>query len=122
GGGLLAKAQAFLFETFPKEEQAQAQGFFGAIVIAGPVIGPTLGGYIVTNIGWRWIFFINLPVGILASLMCVAFLSADPPLAQIKKEPVDWIAIILLAIGIGSFEIFLEEGYSEDWFESKLIV
>src|SRR4051812_4617087 len=74
GGGLLAKAQAFLFETFPKEEQAEAQGFFGAIVIAGPVIGPTLGGYIVTNIGWRWIFFINLPVGILAVLMCVAFL------------------------------------------------
>src|SRR5262245_38500889 len=64
GGGLLAKAQAFLFETFPKEEQPAAQGFFGAIVIAGPAIGPTLGGYLVTNVGWRWIFFINLPVGI----------------------------------------------------------
>ena len=122
GGGLLAKAQAFLFETFPKEEQAQAQGFFGAIVIAGPVIGPTLGGYIVTNIDWRWIFFINLPVGILATLMCLAFLPVDPPLAQMKKEPVDWIAIALLAIGIGSFQVFLEEGYSEDWFESPLII
>jgi DHA2 family multidrug resistance protein len=122
GGGLLAKAQAFLFETFPKEEQAQAQGFFGAIVIAGPVIGPTLGGYIVTNIGWRWIFFINLPVGILAVLMCLAFLAPDPPMSEMKKEPVDWYAIALLAIGIGSFQIFLEEGYSEDWFESPLII
>lgn len=122
GGGLLAKAQAFLFETFPKDEQAQAQGFFGAIVIAGPVIGPTLGGYIVTNIGWRWIFFINLPVGIVAVLMCLTFLPADPPMSAMKKDPVDWIAIALLAIGIGSFQVFLEEGYSEDWFESKLII
>ena len=61
GGGLLAKAQAILFETFPQKEQAMAQGFFGAIVIAGPAIGPTLGGYIVTNIDWRWIFFVNVP-------------------------------------------------------------
>ena len=67
GGGLLAKAQAILFETFPREEQAMAQGFFGAIVIAGPAIGPTLGGYLVTNIDWRWIFFVNLPVGIAAT-------------------------------------------------------
>ena len=122
GGGLLAKAQAFLFETFPKDEQAQAQGFFGAIVIAGPVIGPTLGGYIVTNIGWRWIFFINLPVGILATSMCLAFLPADPPMSELKKDPVDWIAIGLLALGIGSFQVFLEEGYSEDWFQSPFIV
>src|SRR6185503_16650582 len=63
GGGLLAKAQAILFETFPREEQALAQGVFGAIAIAGPAIGPTLGGWIVTNIDWRWIFFINLPIG-----------------------------------------------------------
>src|SRR3954468_20545865 len=122
GGGLLAKAQAYLFETFPREEQAAAQGFFGAIVIAGPVIGPTLGGYIVTNIGWRWIFFINLPVGILAVMMCLAFLPADPPMSAMKKDPVDWIGIALLGIGIGSFQIFLEEGYSEDWFQSPMIV
>ena len=74
GGGLLAKAQAILFQTFPAEEQAKAQGFFGAIVIAGPVIGPTLGGAIVTNIGWRWIFFINLPIGIAAVFLCLAAL------------------------------------------------
>lgn len=119
GGGLLAKAQAILFETFPREEQAQAQGFFGAIVIAGPVIGPTLGGYIVTNIGWRWIFFINVPVGIVAVAMCMMALPTDPPLE--KRQPVDWIAIALLAVGLGAFQAFLEEGYSEDWFESGWI-
>lgn len=119
GGGLLAKAQAILFETFPKEQQAQAQGFFGAIVIAGPVIGPTLGGYIVTNIDWRWIFFINVPVGIAAVFMCISALPADDAIT--KRAPVDWLAIALLAIGLGSFQTFLEEGYSEDWFESGWI-
>lgn len=120
GGGLLAKAQAILFETFPKAEQPTAQGFFGAIVIAGPAIGPTLGGYIVTNIDWRWIFFINVPVGIIGTFMVVAALPPDVK-NQVKKR-VDWLAIALLAIGIGAFQTFLEEGNSEDWFESRMII
>jgi DHA2 family multidrug resistance protein len=119
GGGLLAKAQGILFETFPREEQAQAQGFFGAIVIAGPVIGPTLGGFITTNVGWRWIFFINGPVGIAAVAMALAALPADD--AAKDTSPVDWLALALLAAGLGSFQTFLEEGYSEDWFESSFI-
>lgn len=120
GGGLLAKAQAILFETFPKSEQAMAQGFFGAIVIAGPAIGPTLGGYIVTNIGWRWIFFINLPVGIIAAFMVIAALPDDKPEDKVKQD-VDWLSIALLAVGIGCFQTFLEEGNSDDWFESRFI-
>lgn len=119
GGGLLAKAQAILFQTFPAEEQAKAQGFFGAIVIAGPVIGPTLGGAIVTNIGWRWIFFINLPIGIAAVFLCLAALPEDPP--RQRGKPVDWTAIALLAIGIGALQTFLEEGTSEEWFDSTFI-
>ena len=119
GGGLLAKAQAILFETFPREEQAMAQGFFGAIVIAGPVMGPTLGGYIVTNIGWRWIFFINVPIGIAALSMVGAALPKDESFD--RDSPVDWWAIALLAIGLGCFETFLEEGYSDDWFDSPFI-
>ena len=119
GGGLLAKAQAILFETFPREEQATAQGFFGAIVIAGPAIGPTLGGFIVTNYDWRWIFFINLPLGVLAVFMVLAFLPKDEP--DENRSPVDWVAIALLAIGIGAFQTFLEEGQSEDWFDSRFI-
>ncbi len=120
GGGLLAKAQAILFETFPREEQAMAQGFFGAIVIAGPVIGPTLGGYIVTNIGWRWIFFINVPVGIAAVFMCISALPKDAKRVG-PKAPIDWWSIGLLALGLGCFQTFLEEGHSEDWFDSPWI-
>lgn len=119
GGGLLAKAQAFLFETFPKEEQAAAQALFGIVAIAGPAIGPTLGGYIVTNLDWRWIFFINLPVGIVAIFMSATFLPRDKK----KKDTggVDWTSIALLAVGLGAVQTLLEEGYSEDWFESNFI-
>ena len=128
GGGLLAKAQTILFETFPKEEQAMggggggggAQGLFGSIVVAGPALGPTLGGYLVTNFGWRWIFFVNVPFGVLAVLMAVAFLPPDG--ARKTGEPIDWTAILLLAVGIGSLQGVLEEGEQELWFESKLIV
>ncbi|MFT3766855.1 MAG: DHA2 family efflux MFS transporter permease subunit [Minicystis sp.] len=120
GGGLLAKAQAILFETFPKKEQAMAQGFFGAIVIAGPAIGPTLGGYIVTNVDWRWIFFINLPVGIAAVMMCLTFLPADKENER-DTGSVDWLAIALLAVGLGSLQTMLEEGQGDDWFESRFI-
>ncbi|MES1173458.1 MAG: DHA2 family efflux MFS transporter permease subunit [Myxococcales bacterium] len=119
GGGLLAKAQAILFETFPKEEQGVAQAFFGAIVIAGPAIGPTLGGYLVTNVGWRWIFFVNVPLGILAVLMCQA--SLKPDVESKSTSQIDWIAILMLAVGLGSLQTLLEEGNSEDWFESRLI-
>jgi MFS transporter, DHA2 family, multidrug resistance protein len=123
GGGLLAKAQAILFETFPKDEQAMAQGLFGSIVIAGPAIGPTLGGYIVTNIGWRWIFFVNLPFGILAMLMVLAFLPKDEARsAAARARPVDWTGILLLAVGIGSLQTLLEEGEQDLWFESPFIV
>src|SRR4051794_26480073 len=122
GGGLLAKAQAILFETFPREEQAAAQGFFGAIVIAGPAIGPTLGGYIVTNIGWRWIFFINLPVGIAAVMMCLAFLPEDVAASDQDHGRIDWTSIGLLAAGLGCLQTVLEEGQSDDWFDSPFIV
>jgi DHA2 family multidrug resistance protein len=120
GGGLLAKAQAILFETFPKEEQATAQGLFGSIVIAGPAIGPTLGGYITTNIGWRWIFFVNLPFGILAVLMTLAYLPKDGE--RKVRAPIDWTGIALLTIGIGSLQAMLEEGETDLWFESPFIV
>jgi MFS transporter, DHA2 family, multidrug resistance protein len=120
GGGLLAKAQAILFETFPKSEQAAAQAFFGVIVIAGPTIGPTLGGYITTNFDWRWIFYINMPVGVAAVMMCQAALPADREAKD--TTPVDWSALAMLAIGLGSLQTVREEGQSEQWFESPFIV
>ncbi|MFO0611797.1 MAG: DHA2 family efflux MFS transporter permease subunit [Polyangiaceae bacterium] len=119
GGGLLAKAQSILFETFPKEEQAQAQALFGIVAIAGPAIGPTLGGYIVTNLDWRWIFYINVPIGIVAILMAGTFLPKDGP--PKSTSGVDWFSILLLASGLGAMQTLLEEGASHDWFASWMI-
>ncbi|MGV3614752.1 MAG: DHA2 family efflux MFS transporter permease subunit [Fimbriimonas sp.] len=123
GGGLLAKAQAILFETFPKEEQGMAQALFGVAVIAGPAIGPTLGGYLTTNFDWRWIFLINLPVGIAAVFMALAFLPEDPPkIRNAVRKRVDWLGIGLLVVGVGSLQYMLEKGHEEDWFESTMIL
>jgi DHA2 family multidrug resistance protein len=122
GGGLLAKAQSILFETFPPEEQAMAQGFFGVVVIAGPAIGPTLGGYLTTNVNWRWIFFINIPIGILAVFMCLTFLPEDEKKEANARVPaIDWLGIGLLTAGLGALQTVLEEGQTDDWFESSFI-
>ncbi|BAZ08339.1 EmrB/QacA subfamily drug resistance transporter [Calothrix sp. NIES-4071] len=121
GGGLLAKAQAILFETFPPEQQGLAQAVFGVGVISGPAIGPTLGGFLTDNLGWEWIFFINLPFGILAVVMAILFLPSyhqDKPI----NRSVDWLGIILLTLAVGSIQTFLEEGEKEDWFASDFIV
>lgn len=120
GGGLLAKAQTILFETFPPAEQGMAQAVFGVGVIAGPAIGPTLGGYLTDSLGWRWIFFINLPVGILAVVMAVLFLQPDVKKRQ-QRQSVDWWGIGLLIVAVGSLQTFLEEGQKNAWFESGWI-
>lgn len=124
GGGLLAKAQAFLFESFPQEKQAMIQGLFGICVIVGPIIGPTLGGYLTDNLDWRWIFFINLPIGILATVICQMFIPQDR-----KREPgeksnfsVDWLGILSLTVFLGCLQYVLEKGQDEDWFSSRTIV
>lgn len=121
GGGLLAKAQSILFESFPPEEQGAAQAMFGIGVIAGPAFGPVLGGYLTDTLGWRWIFFINLPVGLIAVLMAMTFLPADDA-EETVRDPVDWWGIGLLAVGLASFQTLLEEGQQEDWFSSHFIV
>jgi DHA2 family multidrug resistance protein len=121
GGGLLAKAQSILFETFPPEEQPAAQAIFGIGVIAGPALGPVLGGYLTDTLGWRWIFFINLPVGILAVMMTMVFLPRDAD-EDISHKGVDWAGIAFLALGLACFQTMLEEGQQEDWFSSKFIV
>ncbi len=121
GGGLLAKAQAILFKTFPKEQQAAAQAVFGMVVIAGPAIGPVVGGYIVTALNWRWIFFVNLPIGIVATLMCVAFLKHEDPTKEALGAKVDWLGIALLCLSVGCLQTFLEQGQQNDWFSSAFI-
>src|SRR5262249_39362631 len=121
GGGLLAKAQSIVFEAFPAKERPIAQAIFGLGVIVGPALGPVLGGWLTDNLGWRWIFFINLPMGILAVLMCLTFMPADRKEDINRSGKVDWAGIGLLAVGLACFQIFLEEGQQEDWFDSNFI-
>jgi DHA2 family multidrug resistance protein len=120
GGGLLAKAQALMFETVPREEQAKASTIFSLGVIGGPAIGPALGGYLTDNFGWRWIFFINVPLGILAVFMSTTFLMPDTHDAR-KTSHIDWLGILFLALGLGSFQTVLEQGQQDDWFSSAFI-
>ena len=116
GGGLLPKAQAILFQAVPRQLQGMAQGLFGVVVLAGPAIGPTLGGFLTDGPGWRWIFFINLPFGILTVLLAQAFMSPDGPSAQ--RHAVDWTGIALLVAGLASLQVVLEQGHQYDWLDN----
>jgi DHA2 family multidrug resistance protein len=120
GGGLIAKGQALMFETVPREEQAKASTIFSLGVIGGPAIGPALGGYLTDNFGWRWIFFINIPLGIMAVFMASTFLPVDK-LHERKVGNVDWQGILYLALGLGAFQTVLEQGQQDDWFSSVFI-
>ena len=122
GGGLLAKAQSVVFESFAPAERGAAQAIFGLGVIAGPALGPVLGGWLTDQMGWRWIFFINVPFGVFAVLMCTTFFPADEPEKLDRTGTVDWTGIALLAVGLASFQTMLEEGQQDDWFGSKFIV
>ena len=119
GGGLLSTAQAILIETFPKEELGLANAIFGLGVIVGPAIGPTLGGYITDHMSWQWIFYINVPFGIVATVLTILYVKE--PLAKLKATKMDWLALALLILAIGSLQIVLEKGQSEDWFEARYI-
>ncbi|HEY8965129.1 MAG TPA: DHA2 family efflux MFS transporter permease subunit, partial [Candidatus Methylacidiphilales bacterium] len=121
GGGLLAKAQGILYETFPKEDQGKATAIFGLSVIVGPAIGPALGGYLTDAFNWRWIFFINIPFGLLGIWVAWVFFLKDDPSKLKAHEDIDWWGIALLAIGLGCLQVVLEQGEQEDWFDSSFI-
>lgn len=120
GGALLATAQATLFESFPPQEIGIGQAIFGVGVMVGPTIGPTLGGWIVDNYQWPWIFFINVPLGTLAALMVWNYVKDSAH--QVRSRRVDVAGIALLALCIGSLQWMLERGERSDWFESRFIV
>ncbi|MHB0949407.1 MAG: DHA2 family efflux MFS transporter permease subunit [Gemmatimonadaceae bacterium] len=119
GGGLLSTAQATLFEAFPPEEMGIGQAMFGVGVMVGPTIGPTLGGYIVDNFNWPWIFYINIPLGIFAAIMVWTYVHDAEH--QERAESVDWQGIVLLAITVGALQWMLERGERYDWFESRFV-
>jgi MFS transporter, DHA2 family, multidrug resistance protein len=119
GGGLLSTAQAILIETFPKEDIGLANAIYGLGVIIGPTIGPALGGYITDNYSWPWIFYINVPVGIIATICTILFIKE--PAEKMRTGSMDWLAIIFLAVGIGALQVVLEKGQEEDWFQTNYI-
>jgi DHA2 family multidrug resistance protein len=124
GGALQPISQAILVESFPKEKQGMAMAIYGMGVVVAPIIGPTLGGFITDNYSWRWIFFINIPVGIV-SLILTALLIFDPPYLVRKKLRglrIDYIGLGLLSVGLGFLQVVLDKGEREDWFGSNFIV
>jgi DHA2 family multidrug resistance protein len=123
GGGLQPMAQAILADTFPPEKRGLAFALYGITAVTAPTIGPTLGGWITFNYSWRWIFFINVPVGILTWFLVRHFVEDPPYLARLKAAGVklDYIGIGLLVLGIGALQVVLDRGQEDDWFGSHFI-
>ncbi len=124
GGGLQPVAQAILADTFPQSKRGQAFALYGITTVLAPIIGPTLGGWITDNYSWRWIFFINIPVGILALFLAVQLVEDPPYLRRLARAlvKIDYIGIGLLAIGIAALQVMLDKGQEDDWFGSHFIL
>ena len=120
GGALLTTSQTIIVEAFPPEKVGIANAIFGMGVILGPTFGPTLGGYLTDNYSWHWIFFINVPIGLMAAYLSWTFVKNQAGAQKPKK--IDWTGIILLIVAIGSLQYVLEEGAADDWFDSREII
>ena len=120
GGGLISTAQAILYESFPAKEAGTSMAIFGLGVMTGPMLGPTLGGYITDVAAWPWIFYINIPLGIIALLLALMYVP-DSKFGE-KATQVDFLGLILLAIGIGTLQTLLERGEKLDWWASREII
>ena len=122
GGALLSTSQAILFDAFDPKDRAMAGGIFGMGIVLGPTLGPTVGGYIMEHLNWPWIFYVNLPVGVIATILTINFIPEKEGEGKNKANiEIDYLGIALLAIGVGSLQFVLERGESEDWFASNTI-
>ena len=128
GGGMAPSEQAILADTFPPAKRSSAFALYGVAVIVAPTVGPTLGGWITDNYSWHWIFFINVPIGII-SLLLVQWLVVEPPVLEKERAErlskglrVDWIGFVLVALFLGGLEIVLDKGQEDDWFSSNFII
>jgi DHA2 family multidrug resistance protein len=121
GGGLQPLSQAILMESFPPEQRGKAMAFWALGIVVAPMLGPVMGGWITDSYSWRWVFYINMPVGIAATIMINLFV-VDPPYIRRIAGKIDYWGISLLALGIGALQIVLDKGQEEDWFASHWIV
>src|SRR5436190_2743474 len=120
GGPVVPMAQATMWEIFPLRQRGLAMAVWGIGIMMAPIFGPTVGGWVCDNWSWRWIFYINLPIGIVGFIMASIFLFDSP----YHKKPggVDWPGLVLMVVGFGALQLMLDQGEREDWFESSLIV
>src|SRR5579883_570495 len=121
GGAMMPLSQAILMETFPPEEQAMAMAVWGLGMMVAPVMGPMLGGWITDNYSWRWIFYINVPTGLVASIMVAAYVH-DPAYIRKQVQRIDWWGLGYLVLGVASLQIMLDRGERLDWFNSHVII
>lgn len=122
GGALLVTSQTIITESYPPEKRGMAQAIYGLGVIVGPTLGPPLGGYIVEHASWPYIFYINIPLGIIAALLTMQFVRSPKYSEKSSASDIDWLGIALLATFVGSLQYILEKGHDDDWFESSTIV
>ena len=122
GGALLVTAQTIITESYPKAKRGMAQAIYGMGVIVGPTLGPPLGGYLVDNFSWPYIFYINIPLGIIATFLTITFVKSPKYGEKLKANQVDWWGIVFLASFIGSLQFVLEHGQQDDWFNNNLII
>jgi len=121
GGGLQPLSQAVLLESFPAEKRGQAMAFWALGIVVAPMLGPVIGGWLTDNYSWRWVFYVNVPIGVLAILLTQAFIF-DPPYLRRERTGIDYWGIGLLVVGMGSLQIMLDKGQEEDWFGSRFIL
>jgi DHA2 family multidrug resistance protein len=120
GGAMQPLSQAVLLEAFPPQDRGKAMGFWGLGIVVAPILGPVLGGWLTDSYSWRWVFYINIPVGI-ASLVMTRLFIFDPPYIRQQSRGIDYWGIGMLAVGIGALQIVLDKGQEEDWFSSNMI-
>ncbi len=121
GGALQPISQSILLETFPPYQHGIAMAVFGIGIMFGPIIGPLMGGWITDNWSWEWIFYINVPIGVISILMTIFFIT-DPPYMKRMKMKIDYWGLALLALGLGCLQVVLDKGQQENWFDSGFIV
>src|SRR6266550_3164079 len=120
GGALQPISQAVLLEAFPPHDRGKAMGFWGQGIVVAPILGPVLGGWLTDNYSWRWVFYINIPVGIASIVMTKLFIF-DPPYLRAQSRKVDYWGLGMLTVGIGALQYVLDKGQEDDWFSSTTI-
>src|SRR5947208_11231107 len=121
GGGLQPMAQAILADTFPPTKPGLAFALYGITIVCAPAVGPTFGGWITDNYSWRWIFYINIPIGVLAVIMSNMFVEDPPYIREQRPGRIDYVGFSFMALALGTMQLVLDKGQEEEWFASSFI-